>query len=111
MELLFLARRGVICPQGLQPCVEGGVQHGRLRQVHGQALDDDERRAGRPLDRRAPIVHGRHGELRDAAALRQERFAHRDGLGQVEVIPVGVALHPVAAGIEPTGEIHDSRAG
>ena len=24
---------------------------------------------------------------------------------------MGVALHPVAAGIEPTGEIHDSRAG
>ena len=83
----------------------------RLGQVHRQALDDHERGRVRLPDRRAPVVHCGHGKLRDRAALRQKPLPHGDRLRQVEVVPVLIPLHPVAAGIEAAGQIDDDRAG
>ena len=62
MELLFLARRGVICPQGLQTRVEGGIQCGRLR--------------GKVPGGRRPEILGQIGILhRSSSPFRQTNHA------------------------------------
>ena len=79
----------------------------RLGQVHRQTLDDDQRRQVLLLNFTSPVLHRGHGDLRDLAALGQKLFPYCNRLGQVEVIPVGVSLHPVAARIQTTGDVHD----
>ena len=85
--------------------------HVRLRKVHGQPLDDDQRRRAVFNDPRSPVVHGGHGKLRDRAAFGQQLFAHGDGFGQIQVIPMPIALHAIAARIQTAGNIHHRRAG
>lgn len=79
MELLFLARRGVICPQGLQPCVEGGVQHGRLR--------------GKAPGGRRPEILGQIGILhRSSSPFRQTNHAMLRTLPSCTVLYIRFSL-------------------
>ena len=82
-----------------------------LGKVHGQSLDDDQHRHILLADFAAPIFHGGHGNLRNRAAFRQKLFPHRHRFRQVEVIPMCVTRHPVAAGIQPAGDVDHHRAG
>ena len=84
--------------------------HVCLRQIHRQALDDDQCRGILLSDAPAPVVHGGHGDLRDRTIFRQKPLPDGNGLRQVKVIPAAIALHPVAPRVQPAGDVDDRTA-